>query len=310
MVLESVRVGFGASGRNGGQIVNGYSRDLATIAQRYGAEKAAKLAAMSLEGAQIIRARIDKYAIDCDLVDGGFFAALTDKQMREIGIAQCDHWRRFGHDGLEIVSRKDIGGIVRSDRYVGGVLDRQGGHIHPLNLVLGEAAAVARLGGRIFENSQAIARRLWRQPAVRTRKGVVKSRYVLVCGNAYLGRCCRRSRAASCRCPARSLPPSRLRRHSIHELLPANYCVEDTNYVLDYYRRTADNRLLYGGGVGYGGSDPRDISRAVRAKMLKTFPKLKNAQNRLCVERQLRADAYAHPAHRQAGRQRIFFSWR
>ena len=84
VVLESVRVGFGASGRNGGQIVNGYSRDLATIAQRYGAEKAAKLAAMSLEGAQIIRARIDKYAIDCDLVDGGFFAALTEKQMREL----------------------------------------------------------------------------------------------------------------------------------------------------------------------------------------------------------------------------------
>ena len=276
VVLESVRVGFGASGRNGGQIVNGYSRDLATIARRYGAEKAEKLAAMSLEGAQIIRTRIDTYAIDCDLVDGGFFAALTEKQMRELE-SQCEDWRRFGHDGLEIVSRKDLGGIVQSDRYVGGVLDQQGGHIHPLNLVLGQAAAVVGLGGRIFENSEAIAVDFGASPQVRTRKGVVKSRYVLVCGNAYLGTLLPALTSRIMPVSSQIVATEPLDAATIHDLLPANYCVEDANYVLDYYRRTADNRLLYGGGVGYGGSDPRDISRAVRRKMLKTFPQLTNA---------------------------------
>jgi gamma-glutamylputrescine oxidase len=102
IVLEGVRVGFGASGRNGGQIVNGYSRDLETIAGRYGHDKAVKLGEMSLEGGAIIRNRIAKYAIDCDLVDGGFFAAFTPKQIREME-AHKAHWEKHGHGGLEMV---------------------------------------------------------------------------------------------------------------------------------------------------------------------------------------------------------------
>lgn len=277
VVLESVCVGFGASGRNGGQIVNGYSRDLATIAQRYGDGKAAKLAAMSLEGAHIIRDRIKRYAIDCDLVDGGFFAALTQKQMREIK-SHADHWRSFGHDGLEVVSRKDLDGIVRSDRYVGGVLDRFGGHIHPLNLVLGEAAVVAKLGGRIFENSRAVSVDMTTHPKVHTGKGSVSARYVLVCGNAYLDRLFPALASRIMPVSSQIIATEPLEPSSIKALLPANYCVEDANYVLDYYRRTSDNRLLYGGGIGYGGSDPKDIIRAIRLKMLKTFPELAKAR--------------------------------
>lgn len=276
-VLESVCVGFGASGRNGGQIVNGYSRDLATIARRYGAEKAAKLAAMSLEGGHIIRERIKKYAIDCALVDGGFFAALTRKQMRELEL-HGDHWRSFGHDGLEVVSRKDLDGIVRSDRYVGGILDRYGGHIHPLNLVLGQAAAVMRLGGRIFEKSRAVSVDIRASPKVRTEKGTVKARYVLVCGNAYLGALFPALSSRIMPVSSQIIVTEPLDEFGIQRLLPANYCVEDANYVLDYYRRTADNRLLYGGGIGYGGADPTDIVRSVRPKMLKTFPELANSQ--------------------------------
>ena len=277
VVLESVRVGFGASGRNGGQIVNGYSRDLATIAKRYGDERATKLAAMSLEGAHIIRERVKKYTIDCDLVDGGFFAALTQKQMRELA-SHSSHWRSFGHDGLEVISRKDLDGIVRSDRYVGGLLDRLGGHIHPLNLVLGEAAAVAQRGGRIFENSRVVSVDMSALPKVRTAKGSVSARYVLVCGNAYLGALLPALTSRIMPVSSQIIATEPLDRSRIQSLLPANYCVEDANYVLDYFRRTSDNRLLYGGGVGYGGADPKDIIRAIRPKMLKTFPELGKAR--------------------------------
>ncbi|MFN7009920.1 MAG: NAD(P)/FAD-dependent oxidoreductase [Allorhizobium sp.] len=277
IVLEGERVGFGASGRNGGQIVNGYSRDLETIARRYGPDKAARLGAMSLEGGQIIRERVAKYDIKCDLVDGGFFAAFTDKQVREMAHVKAN-WEKHGHTGLEMVSKADVGKYVKSDRYVGGMIDKLGGHIHPLNLVLGEAAAVESLGGRIFENSRVTGVDMGASPVVRTARGSVKARYVLVCGNAYLGSMLPKITDKMMPVSSQVMATEPLDAKLIEELLPANYCVEDANYVLDYYRRTADNRLLYGGGIGYGGQDPANLTGVIRPNMLKTFPQLANTR--------------------------------
>jgi gamma-glutamylputrescine oxidase len=275
IVLEGTRIGFGASGRNGGQIVNGYSRDLETIARRYGHDKAVKLGQMSLEGGQIIRDRVAKYAIDCDLVDGGFFAAFTPKQIKEME-TQKANWEKHGHTGLEIVSKADVGKYVKTDRYAGGMIDRFGGHIHPLNYVLGEAAAVESLGGRIFENSQVITVEQGANPVVRTAKGKVAAKYVLVCGNAYLGKLLPDIGDRMMPVSSQVMATEPLDAALIEELLPADYCIEDANYILDYYRRTSDNRLLYGGGIGYGGSDPADLTGVIRPNMLKTFPQLQN----------------------------------
>lgn len=277
IVLEGERIGFGASGRNGGQIVNGYSRDLETIAKRYGPDKAMKLGQMSLEGGQIIRDRVAKYGIPCDLVDGGFFAAFTDKQVREMAGVKA-HWEKHGHSGLEMVSKAEVGKYVKADRYVGGMIDRLGGHIHPLNLVLGEAAAVESLGGRIFENSRVTGLDMGANPVVRTAKGSVKAKYVLVCGNAYLGQLLSKITEKMMPVSSQVMATEPLDAQLIKELLPANYCIEDANYVLDYYRRTADNRLLYGGGIGYGGQDPANLTGVIRPNMLKTFPQLAGAK--------------------------------
>ncbi|TRL36745.1 NAD(P)/FAD-dependent oxidoreductase [Rhizobium straminoryzae] len=273
VVLEAERIGFGASGRNGGQIVNGYSRDLATIAGRYGTEKAAALGRMSLEGAAIIRERVGRYGIACDLVDGGFFAAFTDKQMRDMEAHKRD-WEKHGHPGLEMVTRTEVGTYVRTDRYAGGMIDRLGGHIHPLNLVLGEAAAVEGLGGRIFEGSRATALEEGATQTVRTQKGAVRARYVLICGNAYLAPQFPAISGRMMPVSSQVLTTEPLPADLAEALLPANYCVEDANYILDYYRRTADNRILYGGGIGYGGRDPKDIVAVIRPNMVKTFPAL------------------------------------
>ncbi|MDD1497207.1 FAD-binding oxidoreductase [Agrobacterium sp. CNPSo 3708] len=277
IVLEGTRIGFGASGRNGGQIVNGYSRDLETIAGRYGQEKAVKLGEMSLEGGQIIRERVAKYGIDCDLVDGGFFAAFTQKQIQEME-ANKTHWEKHGHSGLEMVSKAEVGHYVKSDRYAGGMIDRFGGHIHPLNYVLGEAAAVEKLGGRIFENSRVIGVEKGTSPTVRTAHGKVTAKYVLVCGNAYLGKLLPEIGDRMMPVSSQVMATEPLDAGLIESLLPANYCVEDANYILDYYRRTSDNRLLYGGGIGYGGSDPADLTSVIRPNMLKTFPQLKDVK--------------------------------
>ena len=277
IVLEGERVGFGASGRNGGQIVNGYSRDLETIARRYGPDKAQRLGEMSLEGGRIIRERVAKYNIACDLVDGGFFAAFTDKQVREMAHVKA-HWETHGHSGLEMVSKAEVGRYVKSDRYVGGMIDKLGGHIHPLNLVLGEAAAVERLGGKIFEQSRVTGVDMGANPVVRTAKGSVVAKYVLVCGNAYLGNLLPKITDKMMPVSSQVMATEPLDPALIEDMLPANYCVEDANYVLDYYRRTADNRLLYGGGIGYGGQDPANLTGVIRPNMLKTFPQLANTK--------------------------------
>ena len=277
VVLEATRIGFGASGRNGGQIVNGYSRDLATIAGRYGRDKAVKLGAMSLEGGEIIRSRVAKYGIDCDLVAGGFFAAFTEKQIREMEAHKAD-WERHGHTGLEMIPKADVGQYVKTERYAGGMIDRLGGHIHPLNLVLGEAAAAESLGCRIFEGSRVIGLAMGDKPLVRTAKGSVKASYVLVCGNAYLAPLLPEIHGRMMPVSSQVMTTEPLAPELIESLLPANYCVEDANYILDYYRRTSDNRLLYGGGIGYGGNDPRDLTGVIRPNMLKTFPQLKDVK--------------------------------
>src|SRR5690606_26294379 len=110
---------------------------------------------MAFEGGRIIRERIARYGIQCDLKDGGVFAALTTKQMRHLE-AQKSLWHRYGYDQLELLDQNDIRQVVDSDRYVGGTLDKLGGHIHPLNLALGEAAALESLGGVIHEQSPVI----------------------------------------------------------------------------------------------------------------------------------------------------------
>lgn len=273
VVLEGERIGFGASGRNGGQIVNGYSRDIDTISRRYGPDKAAKLAAMSLEGGHIIRERVEKYTIACDLRPGGFFAAFTDKQIREMEAHKAT-WEKHGHAGLHMVSRTEVGKYVNTDRYAGGMIDTLGGHFHPLNYALGEAAAIERLGGRIFENSRVLKIETGAAPSARTAKGSVKAKYVLVCGNAYLGEALPEVSGRMMPVSSQVLTTEPLDPTLIESLLPADYCVEDANYVLDYYRRTADNRLLYGGGINYGGRDPKDIVAYIKPNLAKTFPQL------------------------------------
>jgi len=272
-VLEAAKVGFGASGRNGGQIVNSYSRDIDVIEKQVGARQAQLLGEMAFEGGRIIRERIAKYNIQCDLKDGGVFAAITDKQMGHLE-SQKKLWERYGHTQLELMDKRRIREVVGTDRYVGGMLDMSGGHIHPLNLALGEAAAVTSLGGAIYEQSPATRIDRGAQPVVHTPKGQVKAKFVVVAGNAYLGGLMPELASKSMPCGSQVLATEPLSDEMARSLLPQDYCVEDCNYLLDYYRLSADKRLIFGGGVVYGARDPADIEAIIRPKLLKTFPQL------------------------------------
>jgi len=277
IVLETNRVGWGASGRNGGQIVNGYSRDIGVLIARYGETVARALGAMSLEGGAIIRERVAKYAIACDLAPGGLRAALTPKQMREVEALKRT-WEQYGHNGLELIDKAGMRGLVASDLYVGGLLDRHGGHMHPLNLVLGEAAAFESLGGRIHEGSRVTRIETGAKPVVHTAQGHVAARTVIVCGNAYLGDALPELSSKIMPVSTHVLTTAPLDPKLVAGLLPTNVCVEDCNYVLDYFRRTPDHRLIYGGGIGYGGQTPASIEASIRPHLARTFPALKDAK--------------------------------
>lgn len=277
-VLEAAKVGYGASGRNGGQLVNSYSRDVDVIEARYGDKTAEILGSMIFEGADIIRSRIKDYDIQCDYRPGGIFAALNKKQLN--GLAeQKRSWERYGNRNLKMLDAADIRREVGSDAYVGGLLDMQGGHIHPLNLALGEAAAIVRLGGKIYEQSAAVEIKYGEPNIVRTGKGQVRAKYLLIAGNAYLPQGLdNRVTAKSMPCGSQIVVTEPLTEQQARSLITNNYCVEDCNYLLDYYRLTADNRLLYGGGVVYGAREPDDIEQLIRPKILKTFPQLKDVK--------------------------------
>ena len=184
-VLEAAKVGFGASGRNGGQIVNSYSRDIDVIERTVGKREAQLLGEMAFEGGRIIRERVARYGIQCDLKDGGVFAAFTEEAdgspARTETVVGTLRPQPVGSWTPSASAR-----VVATDNHIGGMLDMSGGHIHPLNLALGEAAAVESLGGRIYEQSPATRIERGASPVVHTPQGKVKAKFIVVAGNAYL----------------------------------------------------------------------------------------------------------------------------
>ncbi len=277
VVLEAVRVGFGASGRNGGQLVNSYSRDIDAVAQQVDANAAKLIGDMAFEGNRIIRERIARYNIPCDLKNGGVFAAFNDKQMHHLE-AQQKLWAKQGYDKVELLDKEQLRKIVHTDQYIGGSIDHGGGHMHSLNLALGEAAAIESHGGTIYEHSPVVKIERGTSPVVHTAQGRVLAKRVVVAGNAYLGNLVPELAAKAMPCGSQVVTTEILSDEMVQDLIPHGQCVEDCNYLLDYYRITGDNRLLYGGGVVYGARDPSNVEALIRPKMLKTFPQLKNVK--------------------------------
>jgi gamma-glutamylputrescine oxidase len=278
-LLEAARIGWGASGRNGGQIVNGLNAGLDTIAARYGADTAAFVAGVVREGGEIIRELVARYAIDCDLRDGNLFAAFTERQVRALADRR-ELWRRHGHDTFEMLDRRAVREHVATGCYAGGMIDRSGGHMHPLNLALGEAAALERLGGRIHERSRVVAvEGLEGRPMVRTVGGTVRPRALILAGNAYLGSLVPQIADRIMPFSTQMIATEPLGERG-RALLPTGLCVEDVRYILDYYRLSADGRLLFGGGVVYGGTDPEDI----RARLVPNMKRLFHGLSGVAVE--------------------------
>lgn len=276
-LVEGARVGWGASGRNGGQIVNGLNASLGTIERRYGADVAGKVGALVQEGGRIIRRFVKTYDIQCDLKDKNLFTAYTAKQMKELEAKQA-LWRRHGMDEHELLDREGLRPHVASEAYCGGMIDHSGGHMHPLNLALGEAQAFEDLGGRLFEMSPVTGLdRSGKDPVIKTDQGALTAKTLVLCGNAYLGHVVPELTPRVMPVSTQVMATEPLGERGA-ALIPSDLCVEDVRYILDYFRLSADKRLLFGGGTVYGGADPADIERKLRRNMEKIFPQIKDVK--------------------------------
>ena len=187
-------------------------------------------------------------------------------------------WRSHGIDNFEMLDRAGVRRHVASDAYEGGMLDRSGGHLHPLNLALGQAAALEGLGGVIHEESPVLrVEDVAGRPVVRTALGSVRPEVLILAGNAYLGEAVPEiaDRVMPFSTQIMATEPLGERGRA---LLPTDACVEDVRYVLDYYRLSADGRLLWGGGTVYGGTDPADIRAKLVPNLERIFPELKGVR--------------------------------
>ncbi|MCS6760429.1 MAG: FAD-binding oxidoreductase, partial [Candidatus Devosia euplotis] len=182
-------------------------------------------------------------------------------------------WRKYGMNAHEMLDKDAIRRQIGSTVYDGGMIDHSGGHMHPLNLALGEAKVIEGLGGVIYENSP-VTGVDQKTATVSTAHGTVTANALLVCGNAYLGNVVPELTARVMPVSARMIATAPLGRERAAALLSSGMCVEDVRYILDYFRLSADHRLIFGGGVVYGGTDPADVIAKLRPNLDKVFPQL------------------------------------
>ena len=277
-IIEGAQVGWGASGRNGGQIVNGLNASLQTIKKRYGQDTANFVAGLVQEGGDIIRERVKTYDIKCDLKDGNIFVGLTPAHMKELEVRRT-LWSSYGINNQDMLDKSQLRDHIGSDLYEGGMIDHTGGHMHPLNLCLGEAAAFEQCGGVIYEQSPVIhADTEAAKPVVKTAQGTMTCNTLVLCGNAYLGHVVPALTSRVMPVSTQMMATAPLDPAQAKALLPTDKCVEDVRYILDYYRLSGDNRLIFGGGTVYGGTDPSDVEAKLRPALEKVYPSLKGVK--------------------------------
>jgi len=277
VVIEAHRAGFGASGRNGGQLLAGQRKDQQDLERLVGRADAARLWDLAEEALQLPKDLIARHAIDCDLRPGAAQTAFSRGEMEALH-ASADHLAdRYGCDRIEKLDRDGMAAICPSSVYHGGVLDPASAHLHPLNYALGLARAAEATGVTIHEGSEVHRVEDGAPCLVQTDRGRVLADHVILACNGYLGGL---DRGVA----ARVMPINNFiiatepLGEAAARVLTRDICVADTKFVVNYFRLSRDRRLLWGGGETYGYRFPRDIAALVRKPMSAIFPHLRDVR--------------------------------
>lgn len=274
MLLEANELGFGASGRSGGQILPGLGTDIATVEKGLGRERAREVWEMSREAVRLTADLIERHAIPCDLAWGYLHAAVKSRHVSELRQFQERLSRDYGYEALTWLEGDALRERVVTDAYPGALFESEGGHLHPLNYTLGLARAAQRAGVTLHEHSPALSIRHGQPATVTTEYGEITADYVVVGANAYLGRLLPQLDGRIMRAANYIIATEPLGEERAAQVLPHNDALSDANFVLDYYRLSADKRLIYGGEVSYDGREPRGLQRRMDAKIAQLFPAL------------------------------------
>ena len=276
-LVEANRIGWGASGRNGGQIINGMS-GLQKIRNKYGEGVADMIQDLRWRGNDIIRERVAKYDIQCDLKDGFLEVAPKAKQTRYFEEYAADRVAHNTGHKYEVWDREKTRAMLGTDAFHGGFVCYRDGHLHPLNLCIGEARAAHNLGVQIFEQSPVIDIEHGPRPRVKTAHGYVEANSVVLAGNAYSQ--FEPSKLSNLVFPAGSyiIGTDQLSEEVTNQINPLDLAVCDVNEVVNYYRLSADKRLLFGGACNYSGRDPASIKSYILPRLQKIYPQLKDVR--------------------------------
>lgn len=277
VMLEANVLGAGASGRNGGLACSGWRRDQVWFEERLGQDDALKFWRLAEDAKADLLARIAEFSIQVDWHSGQIFAAHTPSMMRALDV-DADHMARtYGYGSSKRLNKDETANALATNVYHGGWRDPHAGHLHPLKLLYGLAGAANSLGAKLFENTRALSvSQSGSKRVVHCSAGTITADHVLLCGDGYLDGINKDVEARVL--PISSFVLATAPLTSDQAVLPNNDSAMDTRFVVNYWRKSADNRLIFGGGEKYTPGWPKDVSAFVRANMVKIYPSLKHIE--------------------------------
>jgi gamma-glutamylputrescine oxidase len=278
VLLEARHVGYGASGRSGGQTIFGFAASQQKLERDVGREDARRLFDLSIEALDLTQSLIQEYAIDCDYRPNHVHLAVKPRHLREL-----DQWARelhedYGYSSIQLLNRDELKDHVRSERYLGGLLDPRSGHLQPLKYTQGLARAAETAGAVLYENSEVLRYEGGREVRVHTAQGNVRCAHLVLCGNAYIGAVAPALSRRILGVGTYIIATEPLGEERARSLLPSNAAVADINWILDYFRRSQDHRLLFGGRVSYSSVQPPRLAESMRQRMVRAFPSLSDVK--------------------------------
>ncbi len=277
VVLEAQTVGFGASGRNGGQICTGFSPGQSRLEAQLSKADAKRCFDMAEESKRLIETRIAEHEIDCDLTWGYLHCIPKPHQFSDLQKWAAEY-EALGYGGNTLLTKAELEGKLGTAIYHGALRESHAGHLHPLNYCLGLAAAALQAGVEIFEHSAVIDVDTGPSPKARTANGTVSAKFMVIAGNAYLGRLVKPLYGRIMPVGSYIVATEPLGENRAKSLIANNEAVANTNFIVDYFRRSADHRLLFGGRASYSTMEPANLAEYMQPRMTAVFPQLKDVK--------------------------------
>jgi gamma-glutamylputrescine oxidase len=271
-LLEAQRVGYGASGRSGGQLIFGLAAAQRSLIAQVGREHARRLFELSVEALQLTQSLIREHGIECDYRPNHVHVATKPRHLDELREWEQELHQEYDYRSARFLDRGELAAHVGSERYLGGLIDSRSGHLHPLKYTQGLARAAEAAGARIFERTTALRFAADGQVTVHTERGRVHCRHLVLCANAYVGALAPRLARRILGVGTYIIATTPMTAARAQALLPSDAAVADLNWILDYFRLSADRRLLFGGRVSYSALQPPRLAESMHRRLARIFP--------------------------------------